>query len=429
MTGKKIFLLAKKLWALNRSLMGDGNRSTLKILKQVCNELIIKEVPSGKKVFDWKIPNEWKVNDAFIIDPDGKKILDFKKNNLHLVGYSHKINKKLSLNQLNKNLFSLPKQPSAIPYVTSYYKKTWGFCLSETQRKKLKKGIYEVKIDSKYLKGSLSYGEILIKGKSKKEIFLSTYICHPSMANNELSGPVLTIFLAKWLKSFKNLNYSYRIIFISETLGSITYLAKNYKEMKKKIFSGFNITCVGDDRIYSFLPSRNGNTISDVVAQHVLKWSSKKFKKYTWKDRGSDERQYCAPGIDLPIASVMRSKHGEYPEYHTSLDKLGKVVTSRGLGNSFKLYKKILSILENNFYPKYKVLCEPQLSKRNLYSTISKKDNKTASKDRLYLDMLSYSDGKHSILEIAELCSVPFWEMYDDFKILEQKKLVKLQNI
>ena len=429
MTGKKIFLLAKKLWGINRSLMGDGNRSTLKVLKEVCNKLQIKEIPSGKKVFDWTVPKEWKVNDAFVIDPNGKKIIDFKKNNLHLVGYSQKINKKLSLKKLNKNLFSLPKQPNAIPYVTSYYKKTWGFCLTENQRKKLRKGIYKVKIDSEHFKGSLSYGEILIKGKSKKEIFLSTYICHPSMANNELSGPVLTIFIANWLKSLKNLNYSYRIIFISETLGSIAYLAKNFKEMKKRIFSGFNVTCVGDNRTYSFLPSRNGNTISDIVAQHVLKWNCKKFKKYTWKDRGSDERQYCAPGIDLPIASVMRSKHGEYPEYHTSLDKLGKVVTSKGLGNSFRLYKDILTILENNFYPKTKILCEPHLSKRNLYSTISKKNNKFASKDRLYLDMLTYSDGKHSMLEIAELCLVPFWKIYDEFKILEKKGLVKLKNI
>ena len=427
--GKKIFILAKKLWSINRSLTGEGNRLTLKILKSVCDSMKIKEISTGSKVFDWTVPREWKVNFAYIIDPDGKKILDFSKNNLHLVGYSRPVDKKFTLKELNKYLFSLPKQPNAIPYVTSYYNDTWGFCLTHNQRKKLKKGYYRVKIDSKLFKGSLTYGEILIKGKSKKEIFLSTYICHPSMANNELSGPIITIHLAKWLRSIKKLNYSYRIIFISETIGSIAYLSKNYIKMKKNIFSGFNITCVGDNRTYSFLPSRNGKTISDIVALHVLKWKYKKFKKYTWRDRGSDERQYCAPGIDLPIASVMRSKYGDYPEYHTSLDNLGRVVTAKGLEGSYNLYQKILTLLENNYYPITKILCEPQLGKRNLYSKISKKDKKSIFKDRLLLDMFTYSDGKTSILEIAEKCSVSFWKLYDAFKKLEKMKLIKLNKM
>ena len=206
--------------------------------------------------------------------------------------------------------------------MTSYYEEKWGFCISDEQLKTLEEGNYEIVVNSKLFDGELNYGELLIKGKSEKEIFLSTYVCHPSMANNELSGPTVVTFIAKWLQEFTKLNYSYRIIFIPETIGSITYLSRNYEDMKNKVYAGFNITCVGDDRVYSYLPSRNGSTISDLMAKHVLKWTDPNFIEYSWLDRGSDERQYCAPGIDLPVASILRTKYGEYPEYHTSLDDL-----------------------------------------------------------------------------------------------------------
>jgi aminopeptidase-like protein len=427
--GKQVYDLAKKLWNFNRSLTGDGVRLTLKNLRTICNLLKIKEVPSASKVFDWTIPQEWKVKSAYILSPNGKKILDFSKNNLHLVGYSCPVNGVFTLDELNKKLFSLPKQPDAIPYVTSYYKKDWGFCLSHNQRKKLKRGKYKVVIDSKLFKGSLSYGEICIKGKLNKEIFLSTYVCHPSMANNELSGPVVAIYLADWLKlQKKKLKYSYRIIFVPETIGSLTYLSQNLKVMKEKIVAGYNISCVGDDRTYSFLPSRNGNTISDNIAKHILKWTYKKFKKYSWNDRGSDERQYCAPGIDLPIASVMRSKYGEYPEYHTSLDNLQKVVSPSGLQGSFEVYKKIITALENNCFPKATVLGEPHLSKRGLYSTLSNKSKETIDNERFLLNLLTYSDGQTSLLDIAEKCSAPIWKFYDLVKYLEKMKLLKLKE-
>tara|TARA_B100001123_G_C15332692_1_gene1031777 strand:+ start:2293 stop:3591 length:1299 start_codon:yes stop_codon:yes gene_type:complete len=428
MIGKKIHDLCKILWPINRSITGNGVRKTLDILKKKCSEMKIYEVASGTKVFDWTIPNEWNVKEAKILGPGGKKILDFYDNNLHLVGYSTPINKKMSLKELNKHLFSLKEKPKAIPYVTSYYKKNWGFCLSHNNRKKLKSGKYKVLINSELKKGSLTYGEIFLPGKSKKEIFLSTYICHPSLANNELSGPTVSIFIANWIKSLKDRKFSYRIIFIPETIGSITYLSKNLKKMKRNMYAGFNITCVGDERMYSYLPSRKGDTIADHTAKHILKWTDKNYKKYTWLDRGSDERQYCSPGIDLPVATIMRSKGGEYPEYHTSLDNLKNVVTPKGLNGSFNLIKKIIESFEFNCYPKNLYLCEPQLSKRNLYpstSNWSKKENYTYEL-RLMKDLISFSDGKTSLLNIAENCKVPIWDFYSIIRKLEKNKIIKI---
>ncbi len=426
-TSQKIFQLAKLLWPLNRSLSGKDTVKTLSILKKTFKNLKIKRINSGKKVFDWQIPEEWQIKDAWIKDENKKVILDFKKNNLSIVGYSIPVNKVIDLKSLKKKLYSLPDQPNAIPYVTSYYKKDWGFCMSYNKKKKLKNKNYHVFIDSKFKKGHLHYGEILLKGKSKKEIFLSTYICHPSMANNELSGPCLTIFLSKWIASIKDRYYSYRIIFIPETIGSIFYIRNNLKSLKKNVQAGFVITCVGDQRTFSYLPSRKGNTLSDQVSKHVLKWYTKKYKKYTWLDRGSDERQYCWPGIDLPISSVMRSKYGSYPEYHTSLDKLGKVVTKKGLSESYSLYQKIILNLEKNYKYISNTLCEPFLSKRNLYSNLSIKNNNYNSK--IILDILSYCDGKHSLLDISDKLNMSSEIVYRNIKNLIKLKLIKKKNL
>ena len=294
----KIFNFAKKIIPYPRSITGSGVRRTLVDIKRIVPELKIRKISSGSKVFDWSIPLEWKVNDAYIVAPDGKKICEFKKNNLHLMGYSVAVNKILSRKQLEKRLFSLPKQPNAIPYITSYYKNNWGFCISENDKKKLKDGRYKVVIDTKHFKGKLNYGEILIKGKSKKEVFLSTYICHPSLANNEISGPSVLTYLAKWINSKKNKRYSYRIIFIPETIGSIAYLSINLKKLKKNMRYGFNLSCVGDDRNFSYLASRDGNTLTDKLIKFVLKKNKIIYKKFDWLHRGSDERQYCAPGVD-----------------------------------------------------------------------------------------------------------------------------------
>ena len=418
--------LARELWPINRSITGNGVRKTLRILSRICPKISIVEVPSGSKVFDWIVPYEWIVNEAWIKNSEGKKIANFANNNLHVIGYSQPIDKKISLNELNKNLYSLPDQPKAIPYVTSYYKKRWGFCIQDNIKKKLKSEKYRVYIDAKFKKGFLSYGELIIPGATKKEILLSTNICHPSLANNELSGPVVTIHLAEWLQSLPKRKYSYRIIFIPETIGAITYLSKHYKRMKKNIVAGYNISCVGDDRSYSYLPSKKGKTLSDDVAKHVLKWISKNYKTYSWSDRGSDERQYCSPGIDLPIASIMRSKFGEYPEYHTSLDNLTNVVTPLGLNGGYTAIKKAIEALEKNCFPKITVLGEPHLSKRNLYPTLSMKNS--TKKIKMMMDLISYSDGKTSLLQISEKINVPIWSLYHLVDLLLKNKLLKTKK-
>ena len=422
--GEKIHSLATKLWPINRSLTGDGVRKTLEVLRDELPELMINEVASGTKVFDWNIPKEWRVCQAWILTPDGQKICDFSVNNLHLVGYSTPIHANLSLEELDEHLHSLPDQPNAIPYVTSYYSERWGFCISQEQRDGLVEGDYEVFIDSELFDGSLTYGELLIEGDVEKEVFMSTYICHPSMANNELSGPTVTVHLAQWLSSLKKRKYSYRIIFIPETIGSITYLSMNQSIMKKNIIAGFNVSCVGDNRTYSYLPSRKGDTLSDLVAKHVLKHTYKNFHSYKWTDRGSDERQYCAPNVDLPIASIMRSKYGEYPEYHTSLDDLINVVTPEGLAGGYEILRRALEAIERDVYPIVTVLCEPQLGKRGLYPTLSSKES--YADISLMMDLISWSDGTNSLLEIADICEVPIWDLYPIVDLLVEEQLLEV---
>ncbi len=425
MIGIEIHNFARQLWKLNRSITGEGVRETLLKIADHLPELIVQSVPSDTKVFDWTVPKEWRVREAYIITPDGKKICDFSKNNLHLLGYSVPFEGSLKLNELKKQLYTLPEQPNAIPYVTSYYKKRWGFCLSQNEFDSLEEGNYKIKIDSELFNGKLNYGELIIPGKSQKEVFLSTYICHPSMANNELSGPTVLTFLAKWINNLKEKEYTYRIIFIPETIGSITYLSINHKEMKKNIFAGFNVSCIGDERAYSYLPSRNGKTISDEVAKHVLNWIDPNFKKYTWLDRGSDERQYCAPGIDLPIASILRTKWLEYPEYHTSLDNLEDVVTPKGLDGGYWALRKSLELIERNKKFKVTVLGEPQMSKRNLYPTLS---TKNINNKKHMMDLISMCDGNTSLLKIANTLNVPAWDLYEIVDKLKYYNLIEENN-
>ena len=412
-----IYRLCEVLWPITRSITGNGVRETLSIIQQEISNLTIHEVPTGTQCFDWKIPKEWNIKDAYIIDPDGKKIIDFQDSNLHVVSYSTPINQTVPLAELQEHLHSLPEQPNAIPYVTSYYEERWGFCLTENQRKTLKEGNYQVCINSELSDGSLTYGELIIPGKSEKEIFLSTYVCHPSMANNELSGPTVTTYLAKWIQSQPR-EYTYRIIFIPETIGSITYLSKNQQKLKENVSAGFNITCVGDDNAYSFLPSRNGSTLSDIVAKHVLKHHAKDFKEYSFLDRGSDERQYCSPGVDLPIASIMRTKYGEYEQYHTSLDNLD-FISDKGLYGAFKALTLSIICIENNKVYKYTNLCEPQLGRRGLRSNVGAINNMTQfNKD--VTNVLAYADGKKDLISIAIETDRPLWEL-----IIVVEKLVE----
>jgi len=423
MKGLEIYEFAKELWPINRSITGEGLRKTLELIKQHLPDLEIKSIPSGTQVFDWIVPKEWHATEAYIVTPSGKKICDFKVNNLHLLGYSTSFDGRISLEELKEHLYTLPEQPEAIPYITSYYKERWGFCLSQDEYDQLEGGEYRVKIEAKDFDGVLNYAELILPGESQEEVFLSTYICHPSMANNELSGPTVVTYLTKWLSELSNRYYTYRIVFIPETIGSITYLSLNYKEMREKTIAGFNVSCVGDDRAYSYLPSRNGNTLSDNVAKHVLKHIDPGFKSYTWLDRGSDERQYCAPGIDLPIASIMRTKYGQYPEYHTSLDDLDNVVTPNGLDGGYWSIRKAIEAIERNKQYRVTLLGEPQMGKRGLYPTLSTK--KSVEEVRLMMDFISLCDGKTSLLNIADKLDVPIWDLYDLCDKLDKHNLLE----
>lgn len=418
--------LATQLYPICRSLTGPGVRETLSILSDHIHGLEMKSVPSGTTAFDWTVPDEWEIRGAYISDEDGNKVVDFQNHNLHVLGYSEPVDKIVSLDELQQHLYSLPDQPDAIPYITSYYSRRWGFCLTHDQRQTLKPGNYHVVIDSTLKPGVLNYAEIVLPGESKEEVFLSTYVCHPSMANNELSGPVVTTALVRWLMSLPNRRYTYRVVFIPETIGSIVYLSKNHQHLKANVIAGFNITCIGDDRCYSYLPSRNGQTLSDRAALHALRSIDPNFKSYTWLDRGSDERQYCSPGVDLPMATIMRSKYGEYPEYHTSLDDLS-VVTPPGLAGGFAALRDAIEIVEANVTLRCTVLCEPQLGKRGLYPTISTKD--TAAQVGAMMGMISYCDGDHSLLDIAEKIGQPFKKLQGIIgPLMENGLLVKVDS-
>ena len=420
--GQEMHLLCRVLFPICRSITGEGFRESLAILKKYIPNLTVIEVPSGTRCFDWEVPREWNIRDAYILTPEGKKICDFKQSNLHVMGYAIPIDKTVSLEELQNNLYSLPDQPDAIPYVTSYYQERWGFCIAHEERTKLKPGNYRVFIDSDLKDGHLTYGELIIPGQSEKEIFLSTYLCHPSMANNELSGPVVTTFLAKWIGSLKTRKFNYRIIFIPETIGSITYLSRNYMEMKNKVIAGFNITCLGDERAFSFLPSRRGNSLSDIAALHVLKHMHPNFLAYSYLDRGSDERQYCSPGIDLPVCSIMRSKYGCYPEYHTSLDDLN-FITPAGLFGGYEVIQKAIECIEANENLLTTVYGEPQLGKRGLYPTLSNKNS--GDQVRNMMNFLAYADGSASTLEIAEKIRVPMWELDQTVRKLKEAGILR----
>jgi aminopeptidase-like protein len=407
-TGAWMHALARTLWPIPRSLTGPGVRDSLALLAQELPGFTQHAVASGSEVLDWRVPDEWALEEAYVLDANGALIVHTRNSNLHVVGYSEPIDCTLPLETLQAHLHSLPEQPDAIPYVTSYYQRRWGICLSERQRQALKPGNYRVVIKTRHYAGELNYADCLIPGSCSEEVLLSSYICHPQMANNELSGPVLLTALGRWLQQAPR-RYSYRLVLVPEMLGSIAYLHQHRSHLQRHTIAGFNLSCVGDERAYSYLPSRAENTLADRAALHTLRHLAPDFQRYRWLDRGSDESNYCAPGIDLPVASVMRSKYGAYPEYHTSLDDLDKVVTARGLAQSYRLYQHLLCGLELNRKVRTRVLGEPQLGRRGLYPSLSTKHS--TRNVRGMLDLISYADGSLDLLAIAERCERPIWEL------------------
>ncbi len=424
-SGERIYNLAKKLYPICRSITGAGVRETLSILSDYIgggvNGLKVYNVPSGTQVFDWTIPKEWIIREAYIEDEQHNRIIDFKNHNLHVMGYSTPIDTWVDLDELKSHIFTQPDQPDVIPYVTSYYKECYGFCMSEQQKHSLQPGKYHMYIDSDLIDGNLTYGEIVIPGKCDKEIFFSTYICHPSMANNECSGPALAAELIRYVDSMESRKYTYRFIFIPETIGAITYLSRNLTYLQKHMIAGFQLTCVGDDRDYSIVESRYADTLADKVLKNILKYQGR-FSCYSFLKRGSDETRYNAVGVDLPVVCYCRSKFHEYPEYHTSADNL-KLVTPEGFQGSYEVMTKVIMALEYNANYKIKVTCEPQLGKRGLYPTISKKGGYDSVQSMM--DFIAYADGRNDLIEISDIIGVSVAECITIVKKLTEKGLLE----
>lgn len=418
--------LLRRLFPICRSITGDGVRETLRILQEFLPDLKMIEVPTGTQCFDWQVPEEWNITEARLMAPDGRIIADFAVSNLHVVSYSEPVDLELSLEELQPHLHSEPNQPDAIPYVTSYYKRNWGFCIPHRVREALQPGQYRAVIRSTLKPGHLTYGELVIPGSTSQEVLLSTYICHPSLANNELSGPVVATWLGRFVQSLPDRRLTYRILFIPETIGAIVYLSRHLEHLKKHVIAGYVLSCVGDDRAYSYLASRLGNTLADKVARHVLDHLHPEYVKYSYLRRGSDERQFCWPGVDLPVCSVMRTRYGIYPEYHTSLDDLS-LVTETGLQGTFNVLKHCLLCLEHAVSHTATVLCEPQLGRRQLYPTTARRGRAAGS--RILLDILAYSDGDHDLIDIANLLGRPAWELFPIFQTLQEHQLLKPASV
>lgn len=419
--GDQMYRLITDLYPVCRSITGDGVRRTLERISGVV-PLTVHEVPTGTQVFDWTVPREWNIRDAYIVTPDGARIAEFGKLNLHVLNYSVPVHKKVTLDELRQHLFTLPEHPDWVPYRTSYYRENWGFCLSHRQMESLPEGEYEVHIDSTLESGHLTYGELFIPGQTEDEILLSCHVCHPSLCNDNLSGIALTSHLARHLQG-RSLRYSYRFLFIPGTIGSITWLALN-EAKTRHIRHGFVVTCVGDGGAFTYKKSRRGDAEVDRAVLHVLQHTAGDFREIDFYPYGYDERQYCSPGFNLAVGSLSRSSHGQYPEYHTSADDLS-LVTPGNLTHSLETYLSVIDVLEHNrAYVNLNPKCEPQLGKRGLYSSVGASAG-SKLKEMALLWVLNLSDGQHDLLQIAERSGEPFADIRDAAHALLKCDLLK----
>lgn len=414
--GNEMHSLIAELFPICRSITGDGFRKTMALLQRFI-PLKIYEVPSGTKVFDWTIPNEWNIKDAYVRNAKGEKIVDFQNSNLHVLNYSIPVDKTVTLNELKDHLFTLPDHPEWIPYKTSYYEENWGFCLSHNDFLELEEGEYEVFINSSLRNGSLTYGELYLQGDSKYEILISCHACHPSLANDNLSGVSLATWLAKWMSTKAHRYYSYRFLFIPGTIGAITWLFMN-EDKTSNIKHGLVLSGVGDEGSLTYKKSRRGNAEIDRAARQVLKESQRTHKILDFTPYGYDERQYCSPGFNLAVGCLSRSQYAQYPEYHTSADNMD-FVKPKYLEESFATALSIINVLENNcIYINEMPKCEPQLGARGLYGS-------PAGNEMALLWVLNMSDGSHSLLDISELSGLPFDAVCSAGKLLHQYGLLK----
>lgn len=417
--GQDLHKLARELFPICRSITGEGLRRTLSMIGERI-PLQLSEVPSGTPVFDWVVPKEWNIRDAFIKSPDGSRVVDFRKSNLHVLNYSTPVHRNMRLGELRRHLFSNPEKPEWIPYRTSYYKEEWGFCLSHNQLLNLPDEEYEVCVDSTLKDGHLTYGECYIPGRSPDEVLISCHACHPSLANDNLSGLTVATHLAKFL-SGRDLRYSYRFLFIPGTIGAITWLARN-QEAAGRIHHGLVLTCVGDAGRFHYKKSRRGNAEIDRAVAHALAHQTESPEILEFSPYGYDERQYCSPGFNLPVGCLMRSVWGSFPEYHTSADNL-EFIRPAELAESLRVCVAIFDVLENNRqYRNLNPYCEPQLGKRDLYRSTGGESIGAELNARLWV--LNLSDGEHSLLDIAERSRLPFASIRAAADLLHQSGLL-----
>ena len=412
--------LVERLYPICRSITGAGVRRSLADLQEII-PLRIHEVPTGTEVFDWVIPREWVINGAFVEDSRGTRILDLEDSNLHVFSYSSPVDRRIGLEELKAHIHTLPNHPSWIPYRTTYYDEQWGLCMTHEQLGSLEDQEYHVKIDSELRHGSLTYGELLIEGETTDEVLLSCYCCHPSMCNDNLSGMVVLAFLAHELSS-RQLRYGYRFLFIPETIGAIAWLSRNQNGVSR-IRHGLVATCLGDAGKMTYKRSRQGNATIDRVVAKVLLDSDEPHEIVKFTPLGSDERQFCSPGFDLPIGSLMRTPYYQFPEYHTSADNLG-FISPDALEDSLMKYLQVVDVLEGNAtYTSTNPNCEPNLGRRGLYR--KQGGDRVKEVEVAMLWVLNYSDGSNSLLDIAELSKLKFCEVKAAADLLVAQELLK----